>query len=110
MKLVRLLLCLSVLSPSLAFAQESVGTWCWLPGQGLEITFRIFVLEGGTIALHTSIEDRLGDVSSDSFALRQISRGYIRDDTGERYVITTSGDLSIYSGEELIARADKGAC
>ncbi len=110
MKFVRLLLCLSVLSPSTALAQELVGSWCWLPGQGLEITFRIYIFEDGTTALHTSIEDALGDVASDSFALRPISRGYVRDDTGERYMITVSGDLAMYSGDELIARAAKGPC
>ena len=110
MKSVRLLLCLSVLSPSTTLAQELVGTWCWLPGQGLEITFSIFEIEGQRAALHMSIEDALGDVASDVFALRQISRGYLRDDTGERYEITSSGDLAIYSGDELIDQADKGRC
>ena len=110
MKIARLLLPFLALSPSISLAQELVGTWCWLPGRGIEITFRIYVLEGQTTALHTTIVDGLGDSASDSFALRKISRGYIRDDTGERYEITSSGDLSIYSGDQLLARADKGSC
>ena len=110
MIIARLLLCFSVLAPSAALAQNSLGTWCWLPGLGLEITFSIFEMDGPGYALYTSIEDRRGDTESDVFALRKVSRGYIRDDTGERYEITSSGALAIYSGDELLGRAEKGPC